>query len=142
MKKTVIIMIAILVLIQFIRPAKTNPVVDETIALHAPKEVQTLLKTSCYDCHSNETIWPKYSEIAPFSWVIVSHVNDGRKALNFSEWKKIDHATKMKRLKRAIQTVNNGMMPLSGYLKLHQEAVLKDHDKKVIVDWCNEALKQ
>jgi hypothetical protein len=138
--KIVLFILALLVAIQFIKPAKTNPPVDETIALHAPKEVMKVLKDSCYDCHSNETKWPLYSEVAPFSWSIISHVNEGREALNFSNWKNIDQETKTKRLKRAIKTVNNGMMPLSSYLMLHKEAHLNDAQKATLIEWCNREL--
>lgn len=130
----------LLVAIQFIRPAKTNPVTDEALALKAPKEVDAILKASCYDCHSHETKWPAYSEIAPISWSVIAHVNDGRKALNFSQWQAIDPELKIKRLKRAIKTVNNGMMPLPNYLMFHEEAKLSNEDKKTIIDWCNAEL--
>jgi len=135
-------MIGILLVIQLIRPEKTNPPIDETLALKAPQAVMNVLKTSCYDCHSHETIWPFYAEIAPLSWNIIGHVNDGRKALNFSKWGEIAPDIKIKRLKRAIKTVNNGMMPLENYLLLHEEAKLNNEQKKIIVDWCNDQLKK
>ena len=133
-------MIGLLLVAQAIRPEKTNPPVDENIALHAPAEVMSILKASCYDCHSHETKWPPYSEIAPLSWSIVAHVNDARKAMNFSKWESIDKEIKTKRLKRAIQTVNNGMMPLPSYLRFHEEAQLSDTQKATIVEWCNQEL--
>jgi len=137
-----LILVGILLAIQLIRPEKTNPPVDEAIALKAPENVMKILKTSCYDCHSDETIWPAYAEIAPLSWNIIGHVNDGREALNFSKWRKIDPEVKIKRLKRSIKTINNGMMPLSNYLLLHEEAKLSNAQKKIIIDWCNEVLKE
>ena len=133
-------MIGLLLAIQLIRPEKTNPPIDEVSTLKAPKKVMKLLKASCYDCHSNETVWPWYSEVAPLSWSIISHVNDGRDALNFSNWMKIDAKTKTKRLKRAIKTINNGMMPLAGYLKFHQEADLDNTQKATLIEWCNQEL--
>lgn len=142
MKKTIIILIVLFLAIQLIPAEKTNPPVDTALTLNASDEVMTILKKSCYDCHSHETKWPGYSNIAPLSWNIIGHVNDGRKALNFSEWEKIDPEIKTKRLKRAIKTVNNGMMPLPNYLKFHEEAVMSNEDKRVIVDWCNETLKK
>lgn len=135
-------MIGILLAIQLIRPEKTNPPVDETIALKAPQAVMSILKTSCYDCHSDETIWPFYADIAPLSWNIIGHVNDGRKALNYSKWGEIEPEIKIKRLKRSIKTINNGMMPLENYLLLHEEAKLSNEQKKVLIDWCNEELKK
>ena len=142
MKKTIIILILLLIAIQFIPTDKTNPPVNSAITLNASDEVMVILKKSCYDCHSHETKWPGYSAIAPISWNIIGHVNDGRKALNFSEWKNINPEIKIKRLKRSIKTVNNGMMPLPNYIRLHDEAVMSDADKKIIVDWCNKELKK
>ena len=140
--KIALIMIGILLAIQLIRPEMTNPPADEALALKAPENVMKILKTSCYDCHSNETIWPWYAQIAPLSWTILGHVNDGREALNFSSYNQIDSKIKTKRLKRAIKTVNNGMMPLSNYLLLHKDATLSNAQKSVIIDWCNQELKK
>ena len=140
MKKVLLIIVVLLVGIQFISPTKTNPKVDDSISLKASKDVENILKRSCYDCHSFETIWPDYSYIAPFSWSIVAHVDDGRKALNFSKWSEIDPEIKIKRLQRTIQTVNNGMMPLSSYISYHEEAELSSDDKKVLIDWVNTQL--
>jgi hypothetical protein len=138
MKKIFLIFLLILIAIQFIRPEKTNPPVDEKTTLKAPENVMKILKRSCYDCHSNETVWPWYSNIAPLSWSIISHVNDGRKALNFSNWTKIDPKIKEKRIKRAIKTTANGMMPLSTYLWLHEDAKLSKEDKEVLRRWFEE----
>lgn len=142
MKKIFLIVILLFIAIQLIPVDKTNPPVNEAIKLNASSDVMGILQKSCYDCHSHETKWPGYSAVAPFSWVIVDHVEDGRKALNFSEWSEIDHDIKIKRLKRAIKTVNNGMMPLPSYLRFHDEAVMSDEDKKIVIDWCNEELKK
>jgi len=141
-KKILIIIIVLFALIQLIRPDRTNPPVDENIALHAPDKVAVILKRSCYDCHSNETVWPWYSNISPLSWSIAGHVKDGRKALNFSEWAKIDPKIKTKRLKRAVKTTANGMMPLSSYLWIHKDAKLSKEDKEVLKTWFEGELKE
>jgi len=141
LSKFILAVVLILVLMQFIPLDKTNPKVDESIALHADKKVMNILKKSCYDCHSNETKWSIYSDIAPLSFEVLNHVNVGREAINFSEYKKIDKETKIKRLKRAIQTVKNGMMPLSSYTMFHDEAVMSKEDKKILVDWFEAQLK-
>ena len=140
--KLLLIMIGILLAIQLIRFEKINPPVDDTITLKAPQAVMDILKTSCYDCHSDETIWPFYAEIAPLSWNIIGHVNDGRKALNYSKWKEIEPEIKIERLKRSIKTINNNMMPLENYLLLHEEAKLTKEQKKIVIDWCNEELNK
>ena len=135
MKKILLSIVIVFVVIQFISPVKINPQVDDSLALHTDSKVQTVLKRSCYDCHSFETKWTTYADIAPFSWLIVSHVNDGRNALNFSNWREIDSDIKVKRLQRVIQTTNNGMMPLSSYISFHEEAKLSSDDKKILREW-------
>ena len=84
LKWTGITLVVLLVVIQAVRPAKTNPAVDEsrTIQAHSQitPEVTAILERACYDCHSNKTIWPWYSQVAPVSWLLVSDVNDGREA--------------------------------------------------------------
>jgi len=142
MKKIMILLIIILIAIQFIPIDKTNPPIDAKSNLSAPDEVMTILKNSCYDCHSNETIWPSYSAIAPFSLIIAGHIKDGRKALNFSNWANIAPDIKVKRIERSIKTINNNMMPTPGYVRLHEDAVLSDEQKRIVVDWFEEELKR
>jgi len=82
------------VIAQFIRPAKTNPSADPSLAIEShvqvdPK-VSSILDRSCADCHSNKTRWPWYTNVAPVSWFVIDHVNDGRKELNLSEFGKYD----------------------------------------------------
>nr|WP_233750417.1 heme-binding domain-containing protein [Halarcobacter anaerophilus] len=81
---------------QFIQIDKTNEKTDKNLEIKAPENIMTMLKTSCYDCHSNEVKWPWYSNIAPFSWMINRHVKDGRKALNFSTWENYTKEEKTK----------------------------------------------
>lgn len=141
-KKTLMWSVVALVAIQFIPVEKKNPKVDESLALKAPKEVMKILKTSCYDCHSFETKWPAYADIAPISFFVASHVQDARDALNFSEYKKIDPEIKKARLKRAIMTVRNSMMPLSSYLMIHKEAKLSKDEKIVLEKWFTSELNK
>ena len=141
LKKTIIFTLFILIAIQFINVEKTNPPIDDAITLQAPKEVMSIVKNSCYDCHSYETKWPSYSDIAPISFFVASHVKDGRKALNFSEWNKIDTAKKEQRLKRAIITVNNGMMALPSYTSMHEDTKLSKDEKKILTAWFEQELE-
>src|SRR5688572_33411202 len=97
---------------QFVRPAKTNPAMDESRALdkhiQMKEEVKATLKRACYDCHSNETKWPLYSQIAPVSWFVIDHVNHGRRHLNFSDWGRYDKATQAEIFKEIQETVRVG----------------------------------
>jgi hypothetical protein len=132
-------LILLFVSLQFVRPAKTNPASDQASALtqhiQTSDQVQTVLKRACYDCHSNETTWPWYSNVAPVSWFVIDHVNHGRRHLNFSEWSRYDRAKQASQLQQIQETVRAGNMPLASYVTIHQEAKLSDEDKQVIFEW-------
>jgi hypothetical protein len=132
MKKIAYWVIGIAIAIQFIRPDFQNPKIDEAVALNTDPKVMSLLKTSCYDCHSSETKYPWYHNIAPMSWVMSTNIDGGRAALDFSNWANIDPKVKLERLTRAKQLVSNEMMPKSEYLLLHKNAVLNTEEKKIL----------
>ena len=134
--------VALLALAQVVRPAKTNPTIDQSLALEAhmnvdPK-VAAILDRACADCHSNKTRWPWYSHVAPVSWFVIDHVNHGRSHLNFSEWGRYDKAKQRDLLEGTCELVREGGMPLASYLPLHHEAKLSQDDKKAICDWTNQ----
>lgn len=130
------------VLIQVKRPERTNPPVDPaavyTAHLSVPENVRTIITRACYDCHSNETKWPWYSNVAPVSWLVAADVVDGRKHLNFSEWGTLKPGRVIKKLSEIEGEVTDNSMPLPKYLKLHPEAVLTDADKDVLTKWAIE----
>ncbi len=136
----VVLAIAFIVL-QFIRPARTNPPVDEsrTLQAHArvPAAVASILDRSCNDCHSHQTRWPWYSNIAPVSWFVVSHVNEGRREMNFSDWAQYSEDDRPFMLKKICGEVQSGAMPLKSYLRLHHEAELSGEDVKTLCDWAS-----
>ena len=119
---------------QFIQTDKTLPSVDKNLEIKANEEIMTIFKNACYDCHSNEVKWPWYSNIAPFSWVISNHVNEGRKALNFSTWENYSEEEKQKELKAIYRTVY-GSMPLMSYIWLHKEGDLTKEQRQLVRDW-------
>jgi hypothetical protein len=120
-------------LIQFIPIDKNNPPVESEIP--ATAEVRSILKRSCYDCHSNETIWPWYSRVAPISWLVIYDVKEGRKELNFSTWNKYTSSKQAKKLKEVGEEVEEGEMPLWIYLPTHPNAKLSSEDRKVLQAW-------
>ena len=130
---------SLFVAVQFIRPARTNPTVDETRAVAAhvrlTPEVETILARSCMDCHSSETSWPWYSNVAPVSWFVVDHVNHGRRHLNLSDWARYDPEEADHLLADICKTVKGGSMPLRSYTLLHRDARLSSGDVKVLCDW-------
>src|ERR1044072_3316433 len=90
--------------IQFFRPERytTNEIGpnDITKKMNVPQNVQNIMKRSCYDCHSNQTVWPWYTNIAPVSWFVADDVKEGRKKMNFSEWGKLTQARQEAKLDR------------------------------------------
>ena len=126
----------ILVAIQFIPVDKTNPTV--TAELDAPMEIISVFKISCYDCHSNETVWPWYSNIAPVSLLIASDVKDGRSHLNFSEWENLSRKDIVKMKEEIWEEIDKGKMPLSKYIFMHPEAELDQKEKNLIKEWAGE----
>lgn len=140
-KWTAIVVVCLLVIAQFKRPPKTNPAVDpaQTLEAHVqldPK-VSAILNRSCYDCHSNKTRWPWYANVAPVSWFVIDHVNEGRRDLNFSEWGKYSSNDRRGQLGQLCELVTEGWMPLSSYTPLHPAAKLSDEDKKVLCEWAS-----
>lgn len=133
MKKTLIGLVIIIVVLQFIPVQRTNPPISWDI--NAPANVSGILRTSCYDCHSNETRWPWYTYIAPVSFVIASDVDEGRKRLNFSEWDKYDEKKREKKLDGIIEVVEEGEMPLSMYTIIHKEAILDTVQINILKEW-------
>ncbi|MFK2823489.1 heme-binding domain-containing protein [Arcobacter sp. YIC-80] len=134
MKRTLLIFLIVFIVMQFIQTEQKNFPIDKSLEIQAPSEIMTMFKQSCYDCHSNNVNWPWYSKIAPFSWIISEHVNDGRKWLNFSEWEAYSQEEKNKKLKGIYRTVY-AVMPLHSYLWLHEEADLTKEQRKQIRDW-------
>lgn len=134
MKRALLIFLSIFIVMQFIQPNKENIAVEKSLEIKAPVEVMTLLKTSCFDCHSNETTWPWYSQISPFSWVVANHVNTGRKALNLSIWESYSPEKKEEKMKAIFRTAY-AAMPLPSYIYAHEEANLTKEQRKIIRDW-------
>ena len=118
---------------QFVPVERTNPPV--TGEIEAPVEVSEILKRSCYDCHSNETVWPVYAKVAPFSWLMARDVRIGREELNFSEWTEATDRRKDHKLEEVEEMVADGKMPLWFYLPLHPDARLSQNEKDLLIEW-------
>ena len=143
LRRLIIGVFVVLALIQFIRPAKTNPPVDlsQTIESHlnVDPNVESIFQRSCRDCHTNKTVWPWYSSVAPVSWLVTDDVHDGRRKMNLSEWGnyKPDEAHTL--LMRMCREVSGNDMPIFAYKVIHRNAVLSDADKQALCDWTQRA---
>ncbi|MBL7802321.1 MAG: heme-binding domain-containing protein [Saprospiraceae bacterium] len=132
-------LLGLLALAQFIRPEYSNPSVNPADDIQqvagVPAEVMTVLRSSCYDCHSNETVYPWYSKIAPVSWWVVDHVQEGREKLNFSTFGQLNAGERADALEEAGETIQEGEMPLRSYTWLHPGAKLSAANKSLLLNW-------
>ena len=139
LKWLAVAVVAVLLGMQFVRPARTNPAVDQTQTINArlqvTPQVAAIIDRSCQDCHSHSTHWPWYTNIVPVSWVLVDHVNDGRKHLNLSEWGKLDKRRADKKLEEMCEQVSDKLMPIDSYTWIHRSAKLSADDIKILCDW-------
>ncbi len=116
--------------IQFIRPQITNPPVKAEI--EAPAEVKSILIRACYDCHSNQTNLRWYDQVSPVYWKVASHVNTGRKHLNFSNWQNLAPADQKAMLWEAVNQIAAGAMPIKDYELVHPSSAVSKNDLEVL----------
>ena len=139
LKIAAIVFVVVFLGMQAVRPARSNPPVDESQTIFArtqmTPQVAAIFDRSCRDCHSNKTVWPWYTQVAPISWWLANHVNEGRQNLNLSEWAKLNSDRQDRKLRQICDEVQDGGMPLSSYTPMHPQAKLSDQDKKILCDW-------
>jgi hypothetical protein len=126
-------LVVVLAAAQLVTPARTNPPVQ--IEVPAPVEVKAVLERSCYDCHSNKTVWPWYSRIAPVSWLVAHDVKEGREYVNYTSWNELSPEEQAEMIHESWEHVEEGDMPPRGYLLLHARASLSDADRDVLRSW-------
>jgi hypothetical protein len=135
-----IVLLVVLVVIQFIHPAKNiaaTPAAHHISKLYAvPADVEQTLVKACYDCHSNNTKYPWYSYVQPVVWWLNSHIKDGKRHLNFDEFTTYRIARQYKKLEECIEETKEGEMPLESYTLIHKNAVLTDAEKLSFTAWC------
>lgn len=139
LKGLVAVLTLAFIAVQFVRPDQSNPPVDpaQTLQAHArlTAEVETIFNRACRDCHSNETAWPWYSQIAPVSWLVADDVRIGRRQLNFSEWGRYNARQAEHKLEEICAVVQAGAMPPRSYTVAHKQAKLSAEDVKTICAW-------
>lgn len=141
MVKKILLGLAILLLaIQFIRPAKNQAegVSANDISLvytTMPKDIQVLLQEKCYDCHSNNTVYPWYSNVQPVAWWLADHVKEGKEHLNFAEFKTYDTKKATHKLEEIVEEVTKGEMPLDSYTLIHRDAVVSSEEQVALRNW-------
>lgn len=138
-KHVIIIVIAIFALMQVIRINTVNPEVvlakDFLHLTQAPPEIANIMTTSCYDCHSNQTKYPWYAQIAPGSWFMKKHINEGREHLNFSTWADYTPDKQLSRKKKCVEEIEDDEMPLTSYTLIHADAKLTAASRQALIGW-------
>jgi hypothetical protein len=137
-KITAVIGLITFIVIQFFQPEKN---INEDVKNHIftqeqlPENVKEILKTSCLDCHSNNTNYLWYHNIAPVSWLVNKDVIEGKKELNFSEWGEMDDYDKIGAVEDIRQEIEQKTMPIKPYIMMHWEAKLTDEEVAVLTAW-------
>ena len=138
-RKILIGLLVVFIAIQFYRPEKNISRENDTAMFlretNPPKEVRTILQNSCFDCHSNNTRYPWYNNIAPVSFWLADHIEEGKSELNFSEWETYSDKKKDHKLEELYEETERRSMPLKEYTWTHKEAKLTDAQIDAVVKW-------
>jgi len=138
-KKILLFLLVVCVAIQFVRPNKNSQELetldDFLIIEKVPKSIKTLIKNSCYDCHSNQTNYLWFDNIVPVAWYVDNHIKEGKEHLNFSNWATLDARDRAGVISKIAVNIVDDKMPLSSYVKIHPEAKLNENQKEVILNW-------
>ena len=139
LKKIALLLLVVFVAMQFFRPEKNQAQGGHTAKFltetNPPNEVKTILQQSCYDCHSNNTEYPWYNNVAPVSYWLADHVKDGKRHLNFSEWDTYDLKKKDHKIEEVMDAVGEGWMPLKEYKWMHEKARLTEEQQTAVIAW-------
>ena len=135
LKQAAVVFVVVFAAAQLVRPERANPATDisRTIQAHVgtASGLVAVLDRACRDCHSNRTVWPWYTQIAPVSWLMASGVSKGRKAVNFSEWAAYSPEQQRMLLAVSCDDATSGKMP-GPYTLLHPETRLSAQDVETI----------
>ena len=141
MKRVFIVLLVALVGIQFIHTNRnqSNEVLssDLSIIYIVPENIQSILKTSCYDCHSNNTDYHWYNKVQPVRWLLESHIEQGKAELNFSEFGSYSQRRQKSKLKSMVSQIEDDNMPLSSYTIVHRNAKISENERLLLVNWIN-----
>ena len=140
-KKILLALLVVFIAIQFIQPAHNKTVqvlpTDFAKVFVVPNNVQSVLQIACYDCHSNNTNYPWYSNIQPMAWMMARHINNGKNELNFSDFGSYTDRRQISKLKGIANQIKDDEMPIASYKMMHKKARLSKEQKDLIMDWMN-----
>lgn len=140
-KKIILFFGVVFIAIQFIQPAPNKSgqlLTGDFASVYAvPDSLQIILKNACYDCHSNNTVYPWYSNIQPMAWMMARHIKNGKDKLNFSDFGSYTSRRQISKLKGIANQVKDDEMPISSYKWMHKKANLTREEKILIMEWMN-----
>jgi len=138
-KKILLVLLIALIVMQFIQPARNQSgqvlPTDMATMYKMPYTLQAILRTACYDCHSNNTNYPWYTYVQPVGWMLANHIRHGKEELNFSEFGSYSQRRQRSKLKSIGSQVKDDEMPLYSYTIMHKNARLSEEQKQLIIDW-------
>ncbi|MBP7954485.1 MAG: heme-binding domain-containing protein [Parabacteroides sp.] len=141
LKLIFMVLLVVVLLMQLARPQKNTAAVPAGKAFidtfKVNEQVNAILAVSCYDCHSNNTNYPWYSEIQPMAWLMEKHIIDGKEKLNFDDLPPYGSRKFNSKVSQITKQIEQGKMPLDSYLWMHKGARLNTEDKKLLIDYFN-----
>lgn len=139
LRNILLFILLFLAVAQLFKIDKTNPEVhsnqDFLSVVNPPENFSKMIKNECYDCHSNETKYPNYTNYAPISWWIKSNINGAREELNFSTWALYSEKQQIAKLQACYEMMEEGEMPVSLYVMMHEEAEFSDEENEALKNW-------
>lgn len=137
------IVFIVFIIIQFIQPARNKSyqllATDIFKTISIPDSVQTIIKNACYDCHSNNTNYPWYSNVQPMGWLMARHIVEGKVNLNFSEFGSYPTRIQLSKLNGIANSIRDNIMPLRSYKLMHKNAQLSTNEKTKIINWAEQS---
>ena len=131
--------LAIFIVLQFIRSPRNLSAGESPASIQTrypvPADLQSVIRRSCYDCHSNNTSYPWYSHVEPLGWWLNSHITEGKRELNFDEFASYPVYRQLAKLEAVRQQVEDGEMPLPAYTLIHTSAALTPEERERIILW-------
>jgi len=138
-KKILLVLIVAFIAIQFVQPAhnKSEEVLPTDLAntLAVPNNIKIILQNACYDCHSNNTVYPWYSNIQPAAWLMARHIKNGKQKLDLSDFGSNTTRKQISKLKEMINQIKDDEMPIASYKMMHKDARLSKEQKKLVIGW-------
>jgi hypothetical protein len=138
LKRILLVLLVILVIAQFFRTPKNlsgNTINDISKNYPVPPDVHAILTKACFDCHSNKTRYPWYSEVQPVAWWLGDHIKEGKREINFNEFSSYRIGKQYRKMEACMDEVKKGDMPLGSYTIIHRDARLTDAEKSTLVNW-------